>query len=99
MFDFDERDLVRFAEAAGFFPVELELRIELRAADPQPWKVFLNSSGNPKIPTFAEATEEALSSAERERVAAHLRPLVEEGRGVWRMAPAYLWATKPAPSP
>lgn len=99
MFDFDERDLVRFAEAAGFFPVELELRMEVKAAEPQPWEVFLNSSGNPKIPTFAEAMDEALSSAERERVAAHLRPLVEEGRGVWRMAHAYLWATKAGPSP
>jgi ubiquinone/menaquinone biosynthesis C-methylase UbiE len=99
MFDFDERDLVGFAEEAGFFPVELELRMEVRAADPHPWEVFLNSSGNPKIPTFAEAMEEALSPAERKRVAAHLKPLVEEGRGVWRMAHAYLWATKPAPSP
>jgi arsenite methyltransferase len=98
MFDFDERDLVGFAEEAGFFPIELELRIEMRAADPRPWKVFLHSSGNPKIPTFAEAMDEALSPAERERVASHLRPLVEEGRGLWRMAHAYLWATKPAPS-
>jgi arsenite methyltransferase len=98
MFDFDERDLVGFAEEAGFFPIELELRIEVRAEHPRPWEVFLHSSGNPKIPTFAEAMEEALSLAERERVASHLRPLVEEGRGLWRMAHAYLWATKPVPS-
>jgi SAM-dependent methyltransferase len=99
MFDFDERDLVRFAEQAGFFPIKLELRVEVRAADPRPWEVFLHSSGNPKIPTFAEAMEEALSPAERKRVASHLRPLVEEGRGLWRMAHAYLWASKPALSP
>jgi arsenite methyltransferase len=99
MFDFDERDLVGFAEEAGFFPIELELRLEVKATDPRPWEVFLHSSGNPRIPTFAEAMDEALSPAERERVASHLRPLVEEGRGLWRMAHAYLWATKPAPSP
>jgi arsenite methyltransferase len=59
MFGFDERDLIDFAEQAGFFPVELELRLEVRAADPRPWEVFLHSSGNPKIPTFAQAMEEA----------------------------------------
>jgi arsenite methyltransferase len=99
MFNFDERDLVGFAEEAGFFPVDLELRVEVRAAEPRPWEVFLHSSGNPKVPTFAEAMGEALSIAERERVTSHLRPLVEEGRGLWRMAHAYLWATKPALSP
>jgi arsenite methyltransferase len=97
MLDFDERDLIRFAEGAGFFPVELELRAEVRAADPRPWQVFLHSSGNPSIPTFAEAMDEALTSAERERVVSYLKPLVEEGRGVWRMAHAYLSATKPHP--
>jgi hypothetical protein len=30
---------------------------------------------------------------------AYLRPLVEEGRGVSRMALAYLYAVKPSPSP
>jgi arsenite methyltransferase len=96
MLDFDERDLIRFAESAGFFPVDLELRAEIRSMDPRPWDAFLHSSGNPKIPTFAEAMDAALTSEERERVTEHLRPLVEEGRGVWRMAHAYLVATKPS---
>jgi hypothetical protein len=64
--------------------------------DPRPWVAFLHSSGNPKIPTFAEAMDQALTPDERERVIEHLRPLVEEGRGVWRMAHAYLVATKPS---
>ena len=34
MLDFDERDLIRFAESAGFFPVNLELRAEIRPLDP-----------------------------------------------------------------
>ncbi len=97
MFGFDERDLIRNAERAGFFPLELELRVELRAADPRPWEVFLHSSGNPKIPTFAQAMDEALEPSEQQRVISHLKPLVEEGRGVWRMAHAYLWAKKPVP--
>jgi SAM-dependent methyltransferase len=95
MLDFDERDLVRFAEDAGFFPIDLELQVEVRSTEPKPWPAFANSSGNPKIPTIAEAMEQSLTPAERQRFADHLRPLVEEGRGVWRMAHAYLMAVKP----
>ena len=95
MMDFDERDLIRFAEHAGFYPIELELTAEIRPTEPIAWQVFANSSGNPKIPTFAEAMDMALTPEERERVTEHLRPLVEEGKGVWRMAHAFLTATKP----
>ena len=83
------------AEEAGFFPVDLELHAEVGPPKPVKWEIFANSSGNPKIPTYAEAMEQALTPEERERVTAHLRPLVEEGRGVRRMAHAYLRATKP----
>jgi SAM-dependent methyltransferase len=96
MLDFDERDLVRLAEGAGFFPVELDLHAFVRPSEPRPWEAFLNSSGNPKIPTIAEAMDQALTPEERARFTEHLRPLVEEGRGVWRMAQAYLTAVKPA---
>jgi len=96
MLDFDERDLIRLAEEAGFFPIELDLQAEIRAMEPRPWAPFLASAGNPKIPTIAEALDQVLSAEERERFAEHLRPLVEEGRGVWRMAHALLTAVKPA---
>jgi arsenite methyltransferase len=95
MLDFDERDLIKLAEGAGFFPIELELQAEIRSMEPRPWDAFLNSSGNPKIPTIAEAMDQALTPEERERFSAHLRTLVEEGKGVWRMAHAYLRAVKP----
>jgi ubiquinone/menaquinone biosynthesis C-methylase UbiE len=95
MVDFDERDLVRLAEEAGFFPIDLELRVEIRPTDAAPWDAFVNSSGNPKIPTLAEAMDQVLTAEEGERVTSYLRPLVEEGAGTWRMATAYLTATKP----
>jgi arsenite methyltransferase len=95
MLDFDERDLIRLAEEAGFFPIDLELQAEIRSMEPKPWDAFLNSSGNPKIPTIAEAMDRALTPEERERFSAHLRTQVEEGKGVWRMAHAYLRAVKP----
>ncbi len=96
MLDFDERDLIALAERAGFFPVELDLRAEVKPSDPQRWETFLQLSGNPNIPTFAEAMDQALTPAERRRLTAVLKPLVEDGRGTWRMASAYLWATKPS---
>jgi arsenite methyltransferase len=95
MLDFDERDLIRFAEQAGFFPIDLELQAEIKWTDPKSWAAFLNSSGNPKIPTIAQAMDEVLNPAERDEFAEHFRPLVEEGRGIWRMATAYLKAVKP----
>jgi hypothetical protein len=36
------------------------------------------------------------SADERDRLTAQLRQQVEQGAGVWRMATAYLAATKPA---
>ena len=67
MLDFDERDLVRFAEEAGFFPIDLELHAEVRWTDPKPWPTFLNSSGNPKIPTVIFRSRAARPGAQAEQ--------------------------------
>jgi arsenite methyltransferase len=95
MLDFDERDLVRLAVDAGFFPVELDLQIEVVSIDAMSWERFVNVAGNPNIPSLAEAMEEALDAGERARLERHLRPLVERGEGVGRWAAANLRATKP----
>lgn len=95
MLDFDERDLVRLAEEAGFFPIRLFLEAEIRRSVPRAWGGFMNSSGNPNIPTLAEAMEQALTPAERQRLTRHLRPLVEQGLGEWRLASAHLVGEKP----
>ena len=93
MLDFDDRDLVRLAEQAGFADVRLDLRVTIkkrRAA--APWDRFLRQSGNPNLPPLAEMLERALSSAELAAFTAHLRPLVEAGLGEERKAVAYLSA-------
>jgi arsenite methyltransferase len=97
MLDFDERDLVRLTEEAGFFPIRLLLEAVVEPTEPRAWDGFLKSSGNPNIPTLAEAMEQALTPAESDRLVAHLRPQVEQGLGEWRMASAYLIATRPQP--
>jgi len=94
MLDFDERDLVALAERAGFEDVHLHLEIDIGRREPRPWEVFLNSSGNSRIPTLAEVMGQALTPGETERLTSHLRPLVEQGHGQRRMAVAYLWAIR-----
>lgn len=95
MLDFDDRDLVRLAQQAGFPEVKLELQVKARARkDPTPWDRFMRTSGNPLIPTFEEALSQTLSRPEAAVFVAHLRPLVEAGIGLERTAVAYLTATK-----
>jgi ubiquinone/menaquinone biosynthesis C-methylase UbiE len=95
MLDFDERDLVAFAERAGFGEVHAQLSIDIGPTPPQPWPGLVNSSGNPRIPTLGEAMREVLTDDETERLTEHLRPLVEAGRGKGRRATAQLWAVRP----
>ena len=95
MLDFDDRDLVRQAEAAGFPEIDLELRFRVRAWKPPcPWEQFLRTSANPLIPTFGEAMDRALSPAEIAEFTAALRPLVEAGNGTERSVFAFLTAVK-----
>jgi arsenite methyltransferase len=95
MTDFDERDLVRLAGQAGFDEVGLELQVSVKNSKPPvPWDRFLAMSGNPKIPTMAEAMDQSLTPAEITEFTAHLRPLVETGSGQERRALAYLTAVK-----
>jgi len=94
MLDFDERDLLAVAEEAGFGELHLVLRANVAPIVPRPWSTFVNVSGNPKVPTLAEAMDRALTADERERLTEHLRPLIEAGRGTQRRAIASLWAVK-----
>lgn len=93
----DERDLLRWTEAAGFRDVEIALRLEVK---PEPmmkyrdWDAFRSHAPNPLAPTLQEAMDGAMTPEEQERFVAHLRPLVERGEGTYRMASAYLRAVK-----
>lgn len=95
MGDFDERDLVLFAEKAGFNEIHLELHIEVKPiSEMMKWEHFSHYAPNPKVPTIEEAMQEALTPDESRLFSFHLRPLVEQGQGIRRGAIAYLWATK-----
>jgi arsenite methyltransferase len=94
MTDFDDRDLVRLAERAGFAEVDLELQVTVRSSRPPvPWDRFLRMSGNPLVPPLADVLDRALTEQEKAEFTAHLRPLVESGAGEDRRAVAYLKAS------
>jgi hypothetical protein len=96
MMDFDERDLVSIAERTGFGDIHLDLQADIKAPRPEDWSRFVQSAGNPLSPTLQEAMNASLTPGERDRFAAHLRPLVESGTGTERRAFAFLTAEKPA---
>jgi ubiquinone/menaquinone biosynthesis C-methylase UbiE len=97
LIDFDERDLLDWAEGAGFDSIRLAYEAEIQAGSwlEGPWEVVLRTSGNPLAPTLGEALEQALTPAEQAEFEAHLRPLVEADAGRARRANAFLSATKP----
>lgn len=103
MLDFDERDLLTYAERAGFAEIHLELHIEMKQPrridqmDPTKksrWEGMLKSAGNPLNPTLEEAIAQALTPDEAEQFTSYLQPLVETTSGKEREAVAYLWAEK-----
>jgi arsenite methyltransferase len=95
MVDFDDRDLVRHAEQAGFAEIGLELRVTVKnGKHPVPWERALRMAGNPRVPALGEALQQALSPPEIAALTAYLKPLVESGVGRDRSALAYLTAAK-----
>ncbi len=100
MTDFDDRDLVRLAEQAGFAKVDLELQVTVKSSRvPVPWGRFLRMSGNPLVPPLAEVLDQALTDQEKATFTARLRPLVETGTGRDRLAVAYLQASNDESAP
>ena len=94
MLNFDERDLIQHAERAGFREIYLELQCRVNQREKREWEIFANTAWNPKMSTLHEVMEQVLTAADTEKFVAHLRPLVENGSGVTRLALAYLWAIK-----
>jgi ubiquinone/menaquinone biosynthesis C-methylase UbiE len=99
MMNFDERDLVRHAEAAGFAEVHAELDIDIEARSWfGDWDSMLDVAPNPNAETLRESIEGALTQDEAARLEAHIRPLADAGLAKNRSAFCYLWATKEPPS-
>ena len=97
MMNFNTKDLLRHAEAAGFEEVHIQLFVDVEPGSwVVDWERLLNTSPNPNAHTAGEAIQGALSPEEAERFERHVRPLADAGRGVMRSAFAYLVAVKAA---
>jgi arsenite methyltransferase len=98
LLNFDERDLLRFAEEAGFGEIRMDYRAEIKQEPhwAKSWDTLRRYSGNPLDPTLGEELEAALDDDERAQLEAHLRAELERRPLVpLRMASVYLRAVKP----
>ncbi|MGC4817244.1 class I SAM-dependent methyltransferase [Micromonospora sp. DT63] len=98
MMDFDERNLVDWALAAGFEAVELDYRAQIDVpADPVgDWETLKRVAPNPLVPTYGEAIAAALTDDERERLDTYMTALAAAGTPTRRtMATAFLRARRP----
>ncbi len=98
MTNFNERDLMRMCIEVGFAGVHTELDLNAGPMPPLKWDMFLNSSGNPLLPTNAEIFAKIFTAHERERLERHLRPALERGGQLMRQQGSFTWAFK-APIP
>jgi ubiquinone/menaquinone biosynthesis C-methylase UbiE len=97
MMGFDDRDLARLAEEAGFAHVHVECRIDLEPGtvdQPVSFEALIDGSPNPNARTVREAIDAVLTPPERERFLAELRESYDAGRRMRRHAEAYLVARK-----
>jgi len=99
MLNFDERDLLRWARAAGFAALELDYRAEVEVPEPLPttdWEVLKKTAPNPLAPTFEEALAQTLTGQERDRFENHVRAVLAAGTPARKtLATAYLRANRP----
>jgi arsenite methyltransferase len=97
MMGFDDRDLVRLAEQAGFDRIHVECHIDVEPGSLMrsvTVAALLGSAPNPSAPTVGEAIAAALTEPEHQRFVAALEQALTEDRAVRRMAVAYVAACK-----
>jgi arsenite methyltransferase len=94
--NFDERNLLWFATAAGFVDVHVRLHLDSFAFVAMSWETALATALLPGTPTLGAALAEHYTADERARFELRFRPLFENGGFPAEVrATAYLWATRP----
>jgi len=93
--NYTERDLLRFAQAAGFRELHLELHISVTNSYRKSWEVFVDASPHPLAPSLRTILHERFTAEECRRFEAVVRPMVESGELPETDRMAYLTALKP----
>lgn len=94
--NYSERDLIRFAQSAGFVDLHLELHIDVVPSMVRTWEAFINSSPHPLAPPLSVIMAEQFTPEEREYFERSMRPVVEDPKAVSTDRMVYLTARKPA---
>ena len=92
--NYTERDLVSFAQAAGFTDIHMELHIDVTPTVPKSWETFLGLSPHPLAPTLGAILAERFTPDERKTFEAIARPMVCDPNGSATTRMAYLTARK-----
>ena len=94
MIDFDDRDLVTYASAAGFSEVSLTLEVKVGSppAGDADFDVILKSAPNPLSPTLRECIDRAVGAGEAAAFINHMRAAIASSAPVKRTAVAYITA-------
>ncbi len=95
MTDFDERDLFRMLQEAGFAHIQLqyEARFSSNVTLP-PWEAFYNFSPNPNAPTLREALAGTLSPDEQKAAIDYMQSFMANNDGTMFEAVAFVTAMK-----
>jgi arsenite methyltransferase len=95
MLNFDERDLLACAEAAGFGEVHLDYHVDIdREPIEMAWSTFLRYAPNPLVPPLQDVLDEALTTIERETLVQRLQEQFSRGSTGRRFATAFLTAIR-----
>jgi ubiquinone/menaquinone biosynthesis C-methylase UbiE len=93
--NYSERDMLRFAQLAGFSELHLELHIDTLPSIVHSWEVFINSSPHPLAPPLSVIMAEQFTAEERQLFERSMRPVVENEKAVTTDRMLYLTAKKP----
>lgn len=89
-----ERDLLRFAQEAGFVDLHLELHIDTGPAIVRSWDAFIHTSPHPLAPSLSRIMTEQFTAEEREYFERSMRPVIENPHAVSTDRMVYLTARK-----
>ena len=93
--NYSERDMIRFAQTAGFTELHLELHIDTMPSIVRSWEVFINSSPHPLAPPLSAIMAEQFTPEEKQLFERTMRPVVEDPKAVTTDRMLYLTAKKP----
>src|SRR5579883_337194 len=93
--NYSERDMMRFAQIAGFAELHLELHIDTLPSIVRTWEVFIKSSPHPLAPPLSVIMSEQFSAQERQLFERSMRPVIEDPKAVTTDRMLYLTGRKP----